>query len=461
MIPLLRNSPHTLKALGAARAQAVNRILAAALQAVEPAHAVQRHLARRGEVLLAGAQTYNLRHLRHIWLLGAGKAAVPMAWAVAEMLGEDLSGGQVITKYGHGGPLAESLRARGVMTHEAGHPLPDAQGVAATRALVDSLAPCTEQDLVILVLSGGGSALLTAPAEGISLEDLQRLTTLLLACGASIHEINTLRKHLDRVKGGGLARLAAPAHLLVLILSDVVGDPLDVIASGPAVPDPTTYADALAIPERYDLTAQVPPAILEHLQRGAAAAIPETPKPGDPLFERVHTLIVGNNYQAAQAALTQARSEGFHSLLLTTYLQGEASQAGRFLAALARQVIATGEPLPCPACLILGGETTVTLRGDGRGGRNQEMALGAVAELADLEEVLLLTLATDGGDGPTDAAGAVVSGATLARAQALGLDPHAHLARNDSYAFFRALDDLLITGPTRTNVNDLAFLFAF
>lgn len=461
MIPILRNQPHTLQVLGEARAQAVGRILSAALQAVEPAHAVRRHLARRGEVLLAAGRTYDLRRLRHLWLIGAGKAAVPMAWAVAEVLGEDLSGGLIITKYGHGGPLAASLRARGVVTHEAGHPLPDAHGVAATHTLLEHLATCNDQDLVLLVLSGGGSALLTAPAEGISLEDLQHLTSLLLACGASIHEINTLRKHLDRVKGGGLARLAAPAHLLVLVLSDVVGDPLDVIASGPAVPDPTTYADALAILERYGLTPQVPPAILAHLQRGAAGTIPETPKPGDPLFERVHTLIVGNNYQAAQAALTQARSEGFHALLLTTHLQGEASQAGRFLAALARQVAATGEPLPRPACLILGGETTVTLRGDGRGGRNQEVALGAVADLAGLEEVLLLTLATDGGDGPTEAAGAVVSGASLARAQALGLNPHAYLARNDSHTFFHALDDLLITGPTQTNVNDLAFLFAF
>ncbi len=457
----LYHLPHSLRALGDARAQAVLRVLGAALQAVEPAQAVRRHLHREGDTLSADSQTYNLRRLRHLWLVGAGKAAVPMALAVAEILGDDLSGGLVITKYGHGGAQAKHLRARGVDVREAGHPLPDAAGVAATQALLERLATCNGEDLVILVLSGGGSALLTAPAPGITLDDLQRLTAALLACGATINEINSLRKHLDRVKGGGLARLTAPAHLLVLILSDVVGDPLDVIASGPTVPDPTTYAEALAILERYGLTAQSPAAILDHLRRGLAGEHPETLKPGDPRFEQVQNLIVGNNLQAAQAARAQAQAEGFQTLLLTTYLQGEASQAGRFLAALARQIAASGDPLPRPACLILGGETTVTLHGNGRGGRNQELALGAVADLAGLEDVLLLTLATDGGDGPTDAAGAVVSGATLARAQALGLDPYAHLARNDSYSFFAALDDLLITGPTQTNVNDLAFLFAF
>jgi hydroxypyruvate reductase len=461
MMVSLRRLPHSLCAQGDARAQAVLRVLDAALQAVEPAQAVRRHLHREGDTLSAGGQAYNLRRLRHLWLVGAGKAAVPMAGAVADLLGDDLSGGLVITKYGHGGTQAERLRARGVDVHEAGHPLPDAQSVAATQALLERLATCNGEDLVILVLSGGGSALLTAPAPGITLDDLQRLTAALLACGATINEINTLRKHLDRVKGGGLARLTAPAHLLALILSDVVGDPLDVIASGPTVPDPTTYAEALAILERYGLTAQAPAAILDHLRRGLAGEHPETLKPGDPRFEQVQNLIVGNNLQAAQAARAQAQAEGFQTLLLTTYLQGEASQAGRFLAALARQIAASGDPLPRPACLITGGETTVTLRGNGRGGRNQEMALGAVADVAGLADVLLLTLATDGGDGPTDAAGAVVSGATLARAQALGLDPYAHLARNDSYSFFAALDDLLITGPTQTNVNDLAFLFAF
>ncbi|MCX8024069.1 MAG: glycerate-2-kinase family protein, partial [Thermanaerothrix sp.] len=288
MAPILRSVPFSLRELGAARASAVTRILAATLDAVAPAAAVRRHLHRDGDALSAGGQTYDLRRLRYLCLAGAGKAAVPMALAVAEVLGNDLSGGLVITKYGHGGPQAERLREHGVEVREAGHPVPDAQGVAATQALLERLAACNEEDLIIVVLSGGGSALLTAPAPGISLDDLKRLTTTLLACGATINEINILRKHLDQVKGGGLARLTAPAHLLVLILSDVVGDPLDVIASGPTVPDPTTYAEALAILERYHLNEQVPAAILAHLRRGAAGEIPETLKPGDPRVAQVH-----------------------------------------------------------------------------------------------------------------------------------------------------------------------------
>ena len=459
---LLSALPASLRALPAERAAAVMRILAAALEAVTPETAVQRHLQRRGQALKADGRTYSLQTLRHIWLVGAGKAATPMAWAVCQTLGKEVfSGGLVITKTGHGGAQAAHLADCGVQVREAAHPIPDERGLAATRELTALVEQAGSDDLVIVVISGGGSALLTAPAPGISLDDMQRLTALLLASGASINEINLLRKHLDTIKGGGLARLAAPAQVLTLILSDVVGDPLDVIASGPTVPDPGTFGEALAVLERYHLLEHTPPAILEHLRRGVVGEVDETPKPGDPLFERVQHLVVGNNDQAARAALAQAHHEGFNALLLTTYLQGEARQAGRFLAALARQVATSGEPLPRPACLILGGETTVTLRGRGLGGRNQELALGAVEDLAGLADVLLITLATDGGDGPTDAAGAAVSGESLARAHALGLSPQAFLADNDSYHFFAALDDLLRTGPTQTNVNDLAFIFAF
>jgi hydroxypyruvate reductase len=317
-------------------------------------------------------------------------------------------------------------------------------------------------DLVIVVISGGGSALLTAPAEGLALADLQALTNALLACGANIQEINTLRKHLDGIKGGGLARAAFPADVLTLILSDVIGDPLDVIASGPTVPDPTTFADALGVLERYRLVEQIPQTVLHHLRQGAGGLSPETPKPGEPLFDHVQNVIVGSNRQAALAAVAQARLEGMNSLLLTSYLQGEASQAGRFAAALARQIAGQGEPLSRPACLVLGGETTVTLSNStGLGGRNQELALGSVLDLAGLPGVVIVTLATDGGDGPTDAAGAVVTGETLGRALALGLAPHQFLAQHDAYHFFEPLGDLLRPGPTLTNVNDLVFVFAF
>lgn len=438
---------------------AVRRILAAALEAVEPGHAVARHLRRVGDELEADGKRYDLSRCRRIWVVGAGKAAAPMAAQIAALLGERLSGGVVIVKEGHTGEEEHLLPALTVL--EAGHPLPDERGLRATERLLALIRDSTEDDLVLCLLSGGGSALLTAPLAGVTLRDIQALTAQLLACGANIEEINILRRHLDRVKGGGLARVAWPAQVLTVVLSDVVGNPLEAIASGPTAPDPSTFEQAWDILVRYDLLSHLPPAILAHLERGRRGEVAETPKPGDPLFERVHHVIVGDNYQAAQAALTQAKAEGLNSALLTTYLQGEACQAGRFLAAVVRQMAASGEPLPRPACLVAGGETTVTLHDAGYGGRNQEVALAAALDLDGVERVLLVTLATDGGDGPTDAAGAVVDGQTCARAAALGLNPLEALRRHDSYPFFAALGDLLRTGPTRTNVNDLAFLFAF
>jgi hydroxypyruvate reductase len=311
------------------------------------------------------------------------------------------------------------------------------------------------------LISGGGSALLPSPVAGVTLPALQELTSTLLACGATINEINCLRKHLEQLKGGQMARMASPSPTAALILSDVVGDPLDVIASGPAVPDPSTFAEAIAILERYGILNQVPKPIVQHLQRGVAGEIPETPKPGDTLFHHVSTTIVGSNRQAAMAGLEQANAEGFKAGILTTYLQGEASQVGRFLAAVGKQAALTGQPISRPACLIAGGETTVTLRGRGKGGRNQEIALAAVEDLSGLDQVALVTLATDGGDGPTDAAGAVVTGKTASRARALDMQPSIYLEQNNAYPFFETLGDLLKPGPTRTNVNDLAYIFTF
>jgi glycerate 2-kinase len=290
---------------------------------------------------------------------------------------------------------------------------------------------------------------------------MQELTNYLLACGANINEINALRKHLDRVKGGGLASMAAPAAVVTLILSDVVGDPLDVIASGPTVPDPSTYEQAYQILKKFGLLDRVPRSIAERLEGGQRNEHPETPKPGDPVFERVQNIIIGSNIQAARAAVNQAQKEGLHTMLLTTWLQGEARQAGRFLAAVGRQINADNQPVVRPACIVAGGETTVTIKGDGLGGRNQEMALGAVSELAGLPDSALITLATDGGDGPTDAAGAIVTGETLYQAYQMGLNSDDFLVRNDAYNFFEPLGDLLKPGPTHTNVNDLAFLFAW
>jgi hydroxypyruvate reductase len=441
---------------------AITRVMAAALAAVEPAAAVRRVLRRSGHTLQIGERSFDLRALGRILVVGAGKAGAPMARAVADLLGDRLSAGLVVVKEGYlEAQSAAQTRSNLLRFHEAGHPVPDTRGVAAAEQIAALLQGLTTDDLVIALISGGGSALLTLPAPGVQLDDLQTLTGLLLASGASISEINTLRKHLDLLKGGGLARLAHPASLVTLVLSDVVGSPLDIIASGPTVPDPSTFADGLAVLRRYGLEGRVPQTVLSRLRRGAAGALPETPKPGDPLFARASTTLVGSNEIAADAALAAAQTEGMHSLLLTTSLEGEAREAGRLLAAVLREVVASGRPIPRPACIITGGETTVTLRGAGRGGRNQELALASAFGLTGLPDVALVALATDGGDGPTDAAGAVATGETLARAAALGLDPDDALGRNDAYPFFSALGDLLLPGPTATNVNDLTLLFAW
>ena len=380
-----------------------------------------------------------------------------MAQAAAEILGDDLTEGILIPKADPALSLP-SLPAS-VRIYPAGHPVPDQRGVAAARKVIALLEETQANDLVLILISGGGSALLTAPVEGVSLKDLQNLNHALLACGATIQEVNTLRKHLSRVKGGQLAKLAAPAATLTLILSDVIGDPLDAIASGPTVPDPTTFEMAERILKQYNLAPRLPASVIAHLQRGLHAQVPETPKKL-PLCPK--NIIIGNNLMAARAGLRAARKEGFNAQILTTSLRGEASQAGGVLGAILRQMASTGEPLPRPACVIAGGETTVTLgESPGLGGRNLELALGAVEDLADCPNVALISLATDGDDGPTDAAGAVVTGETLARAKKRNLFPSDFLARHDAYNFFEPLGDLLKPGPTGTNVNDLNFLFTF
>jgi glycerate 2-kinase len=430
-------------------------VLAAALAAVAPDAAVRRHVSRDGNRLLADERAYDLPTTRRIVVIGAGKASGLMAQAVEELLGDRIYAGLVVVKDGHLVPTSR------VVLREAAHPLPDARGVAATAEIVALLHGLTADDLVVLLLSGGGSALIEQPASSLTLDDLQATTDLLLRAGAPINELNAVRKHLSMVKGGGLARAAAPARVLALVLSDVVGSPLDVIASGPAAPDPSTYAEAVAVLDRYTLVDRVPLAVAAHLQAGAAGQRPETPKTGDRVFGDVHHVVVGSNAQAADAAIDRARELGLNALLLSTYVEGEAREVGRMLAALAREMSTSGRPLARPACLVLGGETTVTVRGVGLGGRNQEVALGAVPGLAGLPNTLVLAAATDGGDGPTDAAGAWADGTTHERALTCHLDPAAFLAWSDAYHFFRPLGDLLVTGPTLTNVNDLMFVYAF
>lgn len=449
------NSEHlfTKSLLQSKHGEKITRILAAAIAAVDPTNAVQKYLSRENRCLKIKNRYYDLKEIDRIFLIGFGKASVPMAESAVGILGDSLTSGIIITKSCQTSHLPISV-------FQGSHPIPDERSIKGTQRIVDLLSTTTENDLVIFLISGGGSALLTLPPEEISLAKLQTLTQTLLACGATINEINTLRKHLSQVKGGQLARLASPAQGVTLILSDVIGDPLDVIASGPTVPDATSFADALNVLEKYGISNDTPSEITDYLNRGKAGEIPETPKTDDPIFESVQNIIIGNNFLAAESAVNQAKIEGFNALLLTTSLQGEARIVGQILGAIARQISSSGDPIPRPACIVAGGETTVTIRGNGYGGRNQEVALGAVREMIGLENIYLITLATDGEDGPTDAAGAVVTGQTSARAKALGLTQEEFLSKNDSYHFFEPLGDLIKPGSTQTNVCDLALIFA-
>lgn len=434
-------------------------ILASGLRAVDPGEAVRRFVRRDGSSLQIGERVYDLERIANIYVVGSGKAGATMAVGVQSILGERVRAGWVNTKYGHrlAGQSADGV----VVVHEAGHPVPDENGVHGTRRIIRLLAQATDDDLVIALISGGGSALMAAPAEGLSLPDKQAVTRLMLACGATINELNCVRKHLSAIKGGLLASLAAPAQVATLILSDVVGNPLNVIASGPTVHDPTTFADAQRILAGYGLWDKLPPAVRARLEAGLAGEVADTPKQDDPVFAGVNNVVIGSNDLAAAAAVERARALGLNAMLLSTFIEGEAREVAVVMAGVLREMAASGRPLARPGLIVAGGETTVTLRGTGKGGRNQELALAAAVKLAGLPNVLLLTCGSDGTDGPTDAAGAWVDGTTMERARARGLDAATSLANNDSYPFFAALDDLLITGPTGTNVNDLTFLFAF
>jgi len=336
-----------------------------------------------------------------------------------------------------------------------GHPLPTEEGATATAEIVRFLRDGGADDPVVVLVSGGGSALLVLPQPGITIDDLGTTTGLLLRAGASITEVNTVRKHLEVAKGGGLAGAAFPAPVLGLVISDVLGDPLDVIASGPLSPDPTTFRDALAVLERHDLLDRAPSSVRRRLRDGAAGLHPETPEAGNPIFERVRTRVIGNLAVAADGAVATARRLGYRTHVTSLSLTGEARSVGGRLGALARSLRDGRNPGDPPRCLISGGETTVTVTGSGRGGRNQETVLGAAGEIEALEGVLVASFGTDGIDGPTDAAGGLATGSTLARSRAAGMDLANALAHNDSYHFLRALGDLTMTGPTGTNVMDL------
>jgi len=423
-----------------------------ALRAVDPVEAVKRHLKLEGEDLRVNGKVYPLRDYGHISVIGGGKAGASMAVAVEEILGDRITRGVINVKYGH---LSELRR---VKLNEVGHPIPDQKGVSGAEEIGGLLEKLGEKDLVICLISGGGSALLPSPAEGISLEDKQKMTNLLLECGANINEINAIRKHISKLKGGGLARLAYPSTLITFILSDVVGDPLDVIGSGPTVPDTSTFGECMAILRKYHLSEKVPEPIKGRIQRGIKGEIEETPKAGNPIFEKTHNVIVGSNIIAVKAAEQRARELGYKPLILSTFIEGETKEVARVHAAIAKEIAKTNHPIGPPACVISGGETTVTIRGKGLGGRNQEFVLASALDIQGLKDIVVLSGGTDGTDGPTDAAGAIADVDTVRRAHELGLDPTAYLADNDSYHFFEKLGDLLVTGPTNTNVMDLRLI---
>ncbi len=436
-------------AQGSLRARML-RVLEAALIAADPVEAIRRAVQRDGDLLRVDGRVYDLREFRRVLVIGGGKAGGAMAQAVEDLLGDRITAGRVIVKTDHLAPT-QLIRLT-----EAGHPVPDQAGVDGTRAMVELLRDTVSDDLVICLISGGGSALMTLPVEGVSLDDIRAVTGALLASGAPIQAINAVRKHLSQVNGGQLARLAAPAAVIALILSDVVGSPLDVIASGPTVADPTTFADAQAIVARYGIADDLPAAVREHLAAGAAGRVPDTVKAGDPALARVQNVIVADNARAVEAAQAEAEALGFHTLLLSTYVEGEAREVARVVAALAKEIAVADRPVPRPACLLMGGETTVTLRpGHGRGGRNQELALAAALAIDGWAGVEIASLATDGTDGPTDSAGGLVNGSTVARGWALGRSALAALDGQDAYSYLEAVGDLMVTGPTRTNVNDL------
>lgn len=424
-------------------------IFQAGLKAVDPVNAVKQHIKLQNDMLTVGSRNYDLSSFEGIYVIGAGKASAAMAQPVEELLGERLKAGFINVKYGHTLPLNV------IQVNEAGHPVPDKAGLLGTKKIIELLSQTGEEELVFFLISGGGSALLPCPVEGLALEDKQQMTKLLLEVGATIHEINALRKHVSRVKGGRLAKLAYPSTLISMILSDVIGDDLDSIASGPTAPDKSTFGDCLNILEKYELQDKISPSVLEFLKEGAQGKHEETPKADDPAFERTQNVIIGSNILAVKAAQKKALELGYNSLILSTLIEGETKEVAKVHAAVAKEILNTGNPLKKPACVISGGETTVTIRGQGLGGRNQEFTLAAAIEIDGWDGIVILSGGTDGTDGPTDAAGAIADGMTVSRARELELDAQAHLRENDSYHFFQPLDDLIITGPTYTNVMDL------
>ncbi|MHB2155576.1 glycerate kinase type-2 family protein [Calditrichota bacterium GD2] len=429
------------------------QMISAALQAVDPFNLIIEQCRLKDNELVIGRVKRDLTQYRHIYVLGAGKASAAMAQALEKLLGERISGGLVIVKCGHARPTQK------IKILEAGHPLPDENTLEATNQLLQLARVAQKDDLVIFLLSGGGSALLEQLPDGITLKDLQELNQLLLGCGANIEEINAVRKHVSLVKGGQLAKQIFPAELVSLILSDVIGDPLAGIASGPTAPDDSTFEGAWNVVLKYGLSKKLPHSIRQRLEKGKGGQIPETPKANDSVFKKVSNIILGNNLLALKKAQETAQQSGFNALILTDRAQGEVAEISKLLAAIFERNFSEQELTRSPGCILLGGEPTVTLRGNGLGGRNQEMALQMLLHLQKVERPFYFcSVGTDGTDGPTDAAGAWIDHRSFQKARSKKLDIEAYLQKNDSYHFFAKLDQLIKTGPTGTNVMDIMIL---
>lgn len=442
---------------------ALDAIARSAIARVDPVSMVRDSVAIDGTNLRvtvgSSAVSVDLSAYRRIVVLGAGKASAAMARGLEAVLGSRIDCGLIAVKYGHTAELAR------VNLIEAGHPVPDERSVEAATRIARMAEEFDSDTLCIALISGGGSALLTLPSQdgptSLSLDDIQGTTSLLLGAGAPIQEINTVRKHLSGISGGRFCRMVHPGRLVALVLSDVVGDDLSSIASGLAVPDPSTFGDVSDICHRYGIFAALSPSVRSLIEAGVRGEVPETPKPGDGVFDRVDTAVIGSNALALGAARRRAEELGYNTLELTSQLTGEAREMAHLFTAIARDIKRGTGPVASPACILTGGETTVTLRGDGKGGRNQEMALAVLDEMAAAPDayggVSFLSVGTDGNDGPTDAAGAFASTALLTEADGTARIRDA-LDRNDAYPFFQSCGGLYITGPTNTNVCDIQVL---
>lgn len=429
------------------------KIFYAGLRAVEPDVCMPKHIRLTGNLLAIGEKVYNLNTFKDIYVIGFGKASGFMALTLERLLMDRITAGIVNVRYGYRAPC------KIIKVNEAGHPIPDRMSIQGTNDIIHLLERVKENDLVLCLISGGGSALFELPCDGITLGEVQKIIELLLKSGANINELNAIRKHISKVKGGRLVKMCK-CEVVSLILSDVVNDPIDTIASGPTSPDNSTFMDCERILIKYGLSQKVPQSIKDHIHKGLEGKIEETPKVTDRMFKRVYHVIIGNNRMALNASYQKALELGYNACVLSSYINGEAREVAKVFGAVAKEICFADGYMKRPACIIAGGETTVTVKGNGIGGRNLEFILSAAIEIDGLKNVAIFSAGTDGTDGNTDTAGAAADGYTVMRAKKTNMSPEAYLNDNNSYPFFKDLGDLVITGPTKTNVMDIILVLA-